>query len=66
VEDAKFVSGNEGLKDLTEALRSVKYSEKVPDATPVKILRRGTLSCSAGDGECTLVLELPEDVRSVD
>jgi tetratricopeptide (TPR) repeat protein len=66
VEDAKFVSGSEGLKDLTEALRRVKYSEKVPDGTPVKILRRGTLSCSAGDGECTLVLELPEDVRSVD
>ena len=66
VEDAKFVSGSEGLKDLADALRSVKYSQKVPDGTPVKILRRGTLACSAGDGECTLVLELPEDVKSVD
>jgi tetratricopeptide (TPR) repeat protein len=66
VEDAKFVSGSEELKALADALRSVKYSEKVPDGTPVKILRRGRLSCSAGDAECTLVLELPEDVRSVD
>jgi len=65
-EDAKFVSGSEGLKDLADALRSVKYIQKVPDGTPVKILRRGTLSCSVGDGECTLLLELPEDVRSVD
>ncbi len=64
VEDAKFVSGSEGMKEVGDALRSVKYSQKVPDETPVKILRRGTVSCSAG--ECTLVLELPEDVKSVD
>jgi tetratricopeptide (TPR) repeat protein len=66
VEDAKFVSGNEGLKEMGDALRNVKYSLKVPDETPVKILRRGTVSCSASGGECTLVLALPEDVRSVD
>jgi tetratricopeptide (TPR) repeat protein/transglutaminase-like putative cysteine protease len=63
VEDTKFVSGNEGLKEVVAA-SSVKYSQKVPDETPVKILRRGTVSCNAG--ECTLVLELPEDVKSVD
>ena len=64
VEDGKFVSGSEGMKDIGDALRSVKYSQKVPDEAPVKILRRGTVSCSAG--ECTLVLDLPEDVKSVD
>ena len=66
IEDAKFVSGSAGLKEVADALRSAKYSQKVPDGTPVKILRRGRLSCSAGGGECTLVLALPEDVRSVD
>ena len=64
IEDVKFVSGSDGLKDITDSLRSLKYSEKVPDETPVKILRRGTVSCSAG--ECTLSLMLPEDLRSVD
>jgi tetratricopeptide (TPR) repeat protein len=64
VEDAKFVSGSSGLKEMGDAMRSVKYSQKVPDETPVKLLRRGTVSCSAG--ECTMLLALPEDVRSVD
>jgi len=66
IEDVKFVSGTDGMKEIGDALRSVKYSQKVPDETPVKILRRGTVSCSAGVSECTLVLALPEDVRSVD
>jgi len=64
IEDVKFVSGSEGLKDVVEALRRANYSQKVPDQTAVKILRRGTLSCSGG--ECTLLFALPEDVRSVD
>ncbi|MFZ0771522.1 MAG: DUF3857 domain-containing protein [Candidatus Sulfotelmatobacter sp.] len=66
VEGAKFVSGNDGLKDLGDTLRSLKYSQNVPDDTPVKILRRGTLSCTAAEGQCTLLLALPEDVKSVD
>jgi tetratricopeptide (TPR) repeat protein len=64
IEDVKFVSGSDGLKAVADTLRSAKYSQKLPDETPVKILRRGTLSCGAG--ECTLLLALPEDVRSVD
>jgi hypothetical protein len=66
VEDAKFVSGNDGMKNGADTLRGLKYSQKVPDDTPVKILRRGTLSCAAAEEECTLLLALPEDVRSVD
>jgi tetratricopeptide (TPR) repeat protein len=66
IEDVKFVSGSEGLKEMGDALRTVKYSQRVPDETPVKILRRGTVSCSASGGECSLVLAVPEDVRSVD
>ncbi len=64
IEDVKFVSGSEGMKEVGDALRGVKYSQRVPDDSPVKILRRGTVRCSAG--ECMLVLALPEDVRSVD
>jgi tetratricopeptide (TPR) repeat protein len=64
IEEAKFISGGEGLKEIGDAIRGVKYSQRVPDENPVKILRRGTVSCSAG--ECRLVLALAEDVRSVD
>ncbi len=65
VEAVKFVSGDEKLKDLTDALRSVKCHQTFPDDTPVKILRRATVTCTAAS-DCTLLLTLPDDVRSVD
>ena len=55
----KFVSGDEKLKIFTEALRTAAYRLTFPDDTPVKILRRGTLSCSTAAGNCTFVLMLP-------
>ena len=64
IEDAKYVSGSEGLKSLSEELRSAKFVQGIPDETQVKIARRGKVSCK--DGECTLLLSQVEDVRSVD
>lgn len=64
VEGVVFVSGDEKLKSFADALRNVRYSQDFPDATPLKILRRGTLSCKASD--CTFLLELPDDAKSVD
>ena len=66
VEAAKFVSGEEKLKPLTENLRSAKIDFAFPDDVPTQILRRGTLSCSKETGECEFVMILPEDVHSVD
>jgi tetratricopeptide (TPR) repeat protein len=66
VEDAKFVKGSEGLKGISDALRASKYKQRVPDETPVKLLRRGTISCKSASGECSLDLDLPADVKSVD
>ena len=64
--DVKFVSGDEKLKSYTEALRTADYHLTFPDDTPVKVLRRGTLSCSVATGRCEFVLTLPDDVRTVD
>jgi tetratricopeptide (TPR) repeat protein len=66
VEAAKFISGEEKLKPLTENLRSAKIDFAFPDDAPTKILRRGILSCSKTNGECEFVMMLPEDVHSVD
>ncbi len=66
VEAVKFASGDEKLKVFTEALRTAEYRLTFPDDTPVKILRRGTLSCSTATGACEFVLMLPDDVRTVD
>jgi hypothetical protein len=65
VDAVKFVSGNEKLKAYSDALRTADYHLTFPDDTPVKILRRGTLSCSTGGG-CKFVMMLPDDVRTVD
>jgi hypothetical protein len=66
VEAVKFASGEEKLKVFTEALRAAEYRLTFPDDTPVKILRRGILSCSTATGNCSFVLTLPDDVRTVD
>jgi hypothetical protein len=66
VEDAKFIKGNDGLKGIADALRASKYKQRVPDEAPVKLLRRGTILCRSMSGACSLDLELPADVKSVD
>ena len=66
VEGVNFASGDEKLKRFTDALRTAEYRVTFPDDTPVKILRRGTLSCSTATGTCSFVLMLPDDVRTVD
>ncbi len=66
VDAVKFVSGDEKLKSYTEALRMADYHLTFPDGTPVKVLRRGTLSCSVTTASCKFVMTLPDDVRTVD
>lgn len=66
VENVKFVSGDEKLKSLSEALRKMDYRLSLPPETQAKILRRGVLSCAAASGDCKFVMFLTDDVRSVD
>lgn len=66
VDAVKFVSGDEKLKSYTDALRTADYHLTFPDDTPVKVLRRGTLSCSVTTGSCKFSMTLPDDVRTVD
>jgi tetratricopeptide (TPR) repeat protein len=65
-EAVRFISGDDKLKGYTGALRTAEYRLTFPDDTPLKILRRGILSCSTATGKCTFVLMLPDDVRTVD
>src|SRR5262252_8287446 len=55
VDAVRWVSGDEKLKSYTDALRTADYRLTFPDDTPVKILRRGTLSCSTTEGSCQFV-----------
>ena len=65
VEAVKFISGSEKLRPFAGKLRDLQYGPMFPDASPVKLVRRGTLACSASTGECTFTLIRPEDVRSL-
>ena len=61
---AQFVSGSPKLKPFAERLRSLDYGAMFPDATPIKIIRRGTLTCSAATGDCSFTLAPAEDLRA--
>ncbi len=63
-DSVRFVSGSEQMRPLAEHLRGLDYGPMFPDASPVKLVRRGTLTCSAKDGDCVLILDRAEDVRA--
>jgi len=65
VEAISLVSGDEKMKALLDSLRSATYNQKLPDQTAVKIVRRGSASCRP-DAGCAFVLNLLDEVRSVD
>ena len=61
-ERVQFVSGDESLRVADEQLMKAVYPVKFPDVSSIKIVHRGTLSCSAA--ECTIVLTPLEAVAS--
>jgi Flp pilus assembly protein TadD len=65
VEAVKFVSGNQTLRPLAERLRTVDFGPMFPNNEPAKIIRRGTLACSADTANCTFTLILPENLHTV-
>lgn len=65
-DQVKFVSGDESLRNYTNQLQAASFQIEFPDDTPIKLVRRGVLSCGDNTHECRMVLMLPEDVRTVD
>jgi Flp pilus assembly protein TadD/transglutaminase-like putative cysteine protease len=65
VEAVKFIGGSQDLRPFTEKLRALDFGPMFPDASPAKLVRRGTLTCSATTGSCTFTLTLPEDVHTL-
>jgi tetratricopeptide (TPR) repeat protein/transglutaminase-like putative cysteine protease len=66
VDAVRFISGSDKMRLLADRLRSLDYGATFPDASPVTIVRRGTLSCSAKEANCVLVLSRAEDARATD
>jgi tetratricopeptide (TPR) repeat protein len=64
VDDVKFVSGSEELKDAGKTLSQENFKVLLPDGGPERLLRRGVLMCDPTI-HCTFVLYPPGSVRSV-
>ncbi len=66
VESVTFISGDEALRRLADALPRAKYDATFPDASPAKILRRGTLSCARSDrpASCRFIMMLPAEAQA--
>ena len=58
VENVTYVSGAEGLKSMASRMSTAKFNVEFPDAGPVRMTRRGILSC--GSLGCDFVLLLPD------
>jgi tetratricopeptide (TPR) repeat protein len=63
VNAVRFVAGSEKLRPLADRLRSLDFGSMFPDASPIKLIRRGTLTCSAKMGDCVFILAIPQDAK---
>lgn len=64
VEGARFISGDESLRPLADAIRKTSFGKMFPDDAPAKLLRRGLLACAPNSG-CILTLIVPDDAEPV-
>lgn len=64
IEDARFITGSDELKDAGRILVSVKLQPVFPGDQSGKLVRRAVVSCGATG--CDLVFMLPATVRTVD
>ncbi|MCL5286738.1 MAG: DUF3857 domain-containing protein [Acidobacteria bacterium] len=62
--EVKILRGNEKMRVLEKALAAAKFQTAFPDQTPLRIIRRGMLTCIP-EGSCIFVLLLPDGVTSV-
>ncbi len=65
VDAVRFITGSDKLRPFAAKFRDLEYGPMFPDPSPIRLIRRGTLACSASTGDCTFTLIRPEDVRSV-
>jgi TonB family protein len=56
VRGVKFVTGDEELKAFEKDLEGVAFPDSFPEATELRLLRRGRLSCTHGAADCKLQL----------
>jgi tetratricopeptide (TPR) repeat protein len=63
--DAKFISGDAGLRGAAMAVKAASYRTPLPDGGPTRLVRRGVLACGPSSG-CTIVFYTPDLVISTE
>jgi len=63
-ENAKYVSGVQSLESMASQIRAAKIDVELPDASPVRIVRRGILMC--GSTGCSFTFLLPDFAHAMD
>ncbi|HEX4543745.1 MAG TPA: energy transducer TonB, partial [Candidatus Acidoferrum sp.] len=70
VRGVKFISGDDELAPFTKDLESVSYPNTFPEATELKLLRRGRLACTHSSPDCRMQmissLSVPTDEIAVE
>ncbi|HTS11255.1 MAG TPA: DUF3857 domain-containing protein [Candidatus Limnocylindrales bacterium] len=61
VDAIKFLNDSEALRAFIDRIRSLDYGSMFPAASRAKLIRRGTLVCSASSAACTIDLIPAED-----
>lgn len=59
VDAVRFLSGDESLGAFARRLRSLDYGALFPDGSPVELIRRGVLACSAKSSACVFTVTIP-------
>lgn len=62
VDEVSYISGDSSLKSIGQQLSSTKFHIEFPDQEPVRLVRRGILTC--GSMGCDFVLLLPGDAAA--
>ena len=66
VRGVKFISGDEVLRPFDKELETAKYPDTFPEATEIRLLRRGRLVCTGDQKSCRFVFASAETVRTDD
>jgi len=64
VESAKFLTGDNSLRQATTQIRTIDFGNVETTSPPAKLLRRTKLTCPSAAKSCTLQLDRPEQVRT--
>jgi Tfp pilus assembly protein PilF len=64
VDNVIFTSGDAEMRNAVADLAAAKFPQSFPDATPARVLRKATVSCSIYSKGCTVVL-MPIDDAAV-